>query len=303
MTYLTACIIYFYLPLIPDVAKLAERPEFPRWRRRLYRALALGWTDTPAQHALLERAITIMAIAVIPLAISVHTVVSWIFAMTLRPGWNSSIYGPYFVVGAIYSGTGAVILSMWVLRRTMRLEQYVQPMHFRKLGLDLLVSTLLYLYFNINEYLTVGYKLESFERELLESLFVGPVRTNVLGRSDSRHLVANCAAVCRAQLPSPVASLVVPVVAISAPARGARRMGEAVLDRRAHAPEPISAGPACSGRMDALPTDVGRVGNRRRGVRGVSCSHTVCSSSCFRSSRSGRPVRVQSHRRKLLHGQ
>lgn len=173
MTYLTACVIYFYLPLIPDVARLADRPEFPRWRRRLYRALALGWTGNATQHALLERAITVMAIAVIPLAISVHTVVSWIFAMTLRPGWNSSIYGPYFVVGALYSGTGAVILSMWVLRRVMRLEEYVQPLHFRKLGLTLLVSTLLYLYFNINEYLTAGYKLESFERDLLESLFVG----------------------------------------------------------------------------------------------------------------------------------
>ena len=173
MTYLTACIIYFYLPLIPDVAALADRPEFPAWRRRMYRALALGWTGNAAQRALLERAITVMAIAVIPLAISVHTVVSWIFAMTLRPGWNSSIYGPYFVVGAIYSGTGAVILSMWVLRRAMRLEQYVQPLHFRKLGLTLLVSTLLYLYFNINEYLTAGYKLESFERDLLEALFAG----------------------------------------------------------------------------------------------------------------------------------
>ena len=173
MTYLTACIIYFYLPLIPDVARLADRLEFPQWRRRLYRVLALGWKGNPEQRALLERAITIMAIAVIPLAVSVHTVVSWIFAMTLRPGWNSSIYGPYFVVGAIYSGTGAVILSMWVLRRTMRLEKYVEPVHFRKLGLTLLVSTLLYLYFNINEYLTAGYKLESFERELLESLFAG----------------------------------------------------------------------------------------------------------------------------------
>lgn len=172
-TYLTACILYFYLPLIPDVAMLSERTEFAPWRRRLYRLLSLGWKGSPEQHALLERAITVMAIAVIPLAISVHTVVSWIFAMTLRPGWNSSIYGPYFVVGAIYSGTGAVILSMWALRRTMRLERYVQPVHFRKLGIVLLVSTLLYLYFNINEYLTAGYKLESFERELLESLFAG----------------------------------------------------------------------------------------------------------------------------------
>ena len=173
VTYLTACIIYFYLPLIPDVALLAHQPGIRPWRRRVYTWLAIGWSNTPAQHQLLERAIKVMAIAVIPLAISVHTVVSWIFAMTLRPGWNSSIYGPYFVVGAIYSGTAAVIVAMWVLRKTLRLEAYVEALHFRQLGIVLLVSTLLYLYFNINEYLTAGYKLESFERELLESLFVG----------------------------------------------------------------------------------------------------------------------------------
>lgn len=172
-TYLTACLLYFYLPLIPDVAKLAACDTFSGWRRRLYRVLSLGWKGTASQRVVLERAITIMAIAVIPLAVSVHTVVSWIFAMTLRPGWNSSIYGPYFVVGAIYSGTGAVILSMFVLRRALGLEQYVKAMHFRKLGLALLVSTLVYLYFNVNEYLTAGYKLESFERELIEALFLG----------------------------------------------------------------------------------------------------------------------------------
>jgi molybdopterin-containing oxidoreductase family membrane subunit len=173
MTYLTACIIYFYLPLIPDLAILAGDTRFPEWRRKIYRALSLNWRNTPEQHQLLERAIHMMAIIVIPLAISVHTVVSWIFAMTLRPGWNSTIYGPYFVVGAIYSGGAAVLVAMWALRRAMHLEDYIQPVHFRKLGKLLLASTLVYLYFNINEYLTVGYKLEGFERDLVESLFIG----------------------------------------------------------------------------------------------------------------------------------
>jgi len=122
---------------------------------------------------LLERAIHVMAIIVIPLAVSVHTVVSWIFAMTLRPGWNSTIYGPYFVVGAIYSGAAAVIVCMWALRWTWHLEEYLQPEHFRKIGKLLLACTLVYLYFNVNEYLTVGYKLEGFERDLMESLFFG----------------------------------------------------------------------------------------------------------------------------------
>jgi molybdopterin-containing oxidoreductase family membrane subunit len=173
MTYLTACIIYFYLPLIPDLAILSEDTRLPGWRRRLYRRLALSWRNTPEQHVLLERAIHVMAIIVIPLAVSVHTVVSWIFAMTLRPGWNSTIYGPYFVVGAIYSGGAAVIVSMWALRRTLHLEDYIRPVHFQKLGKLLLACTLVYLYFNINEYLTVGYKLEGFERDLVESLFAG----------------------------------------------------------------------------------------------------------------------------------
>src|SRR5215472_15347656 len=173
VTYLTACVVYFYLPVIPDVAILSEDSRLSNWRRRLYKLLSIRWKNTPQQRILLERAIHVMAIIVIPLAVSVHTVVSWIFAMTLRPGWNSTIYGPYFVVGAIYSGAAAVIVSMWALRRTLHLEDYIQPEHFQKLGKLLLACTLAYLYFNINEYLTVGYKLEGFERDLVQSLFAG----------------------------------------------------------------------------------------------------------------------------------
>ena len=172
-TYLTGCVLYFYIPMIPDLALLADQPRLASWRQHLYRALSLGWTGTAQQKALLEKAISSMAIFIIPLAISVHTVVSWIFAMTLRPGWNSSIFGPYFVVGAIYSGTAGVIFSMYILRRVLQLGDYVQELHFRKLGLLLLAFSLTYLYFNINEYLTAGYKLEGAERVLLDRLFVG----------------------------------------------------------------------------------------------------------------------------------
>jgi Ni/Fe-hydrogenase subunit HybB-like protein len=172
-TYLTGCMLYFFIPMIPDLALLAEQPRLSWWRRRLYRTLSLGWTGTARQKELLEKAISSMAIFIIPLAVSVHTVVSWIFAMTLRPGWNSSIFGPYFVVGAIYSGAAGVIFSMYILRRVFHLEEYVQELHFRKLGLLLLAFSLMYLYFNINEYLTAGYKLEGMERLLMDRLFVG----------------------------------------------------------------------------------------------------------------------------------
>ena len=172
-TYLTGCILYFYIPMIPDLALLADEPRLAPWRRRLYRTLSLKWTGAPHQKELLEKAISGMAVFIIPLAVSVHTVVSWIFAMTLRPGWNSSIFGPYFVVGAIYSGAAGVIFSMWVLCRVFRLQDYVKELHFRKLGLLLLAFSLIYLYFNINEYLTAGYKLQAAERVLIERLFTG----------------------------------------------------------------------------------------------------------------------------------
>src|SRR3989304_8079435 len=142
-TYLTGCILYFFIPMIPDLALLATRSELPNWRRRFYKLLTLGWVGSPAQWHFLEKSISVMAIFIIPLAISVHTVVSWIFVMTLRPGWNTSIFGPYFVTGAIYSGIGAVIISMYCLRRVFRLGDYLKELHFRNLGILLLVFSLL----------------------------------------------------------------------------------------------------------------------------------------------------------------
>lgn len=172
-TYLTGCLIYFYLPLMPDLAIVADMAGIGSLRRRIYRALSLGWTGSPTEWHLLEKAISVTAVMIIPLAISVHTVVSWIFAMTLRPGWDSSIFGPYFVVGAIYSGAAAVVLAMCILRSVLHLEEYLKPVHYRNLGLLLLSFALLYLYFNVNEYLTVGYKFQGGEKLLLERLFFG----------------------------------------------------------------------------------------------------------------------------------
>jgi len=153
-TYLTASTIYLYLPLIPDVAIL--RDTIPR-RRRFYRALALGYTGSPRQKRILERAISVMAVLVIPIAVSVHTVVSWVFAMTVQPMWHSTIFGPYFVVGAIFSGIAALILAMAVVRRAYRLEAWLKPVHFKNLGVLLLVMSLLWFYFTFAEFLTTYY--------------------------------------------------------------------------------------------------------------------------------------------------
>ncbi len=172
-TYLAGSVLYLFFPMIPDLALLSKRQEFSSWRRTLYRKLSFGWTGTPEEQHLLEKCVSGMAGFMIVLAVSVHTVVSWIFAMTLRPGWNSSIFGPYFVMGAIYSGTAAVVLSMYILVRMLHLEDYIKPTHFRRLGILLLTFSLLYLYFNINDYLTAAYKVEGSEKHLMQQLFFG----------------------------------------------------------------------------------------------------------------------------------
>ena len=170
-TYLTGSAIYLYLPLIPDLALVRDRTT--GWRRGLYAFLALGWRGTPGQHRRLERGIAVMAVMIIPIAVSVHTVVSWVFSMTLQPMWKSTIFGPYFVAGAIFSGIGGLIISMAVVRRAYHLEKYLKPVHFNSLSLLLLVMSLFWLYFTFAEHLTAYYGGELAEAVVLFAKVTG----------------------------------------------------------------------------------------------------------------------------------
>jgi len=154
-TYLTGSTIYLFLPLIPDVAQLAKRAT--GWRQRLYRTLSLGWTGSDQQWHALERAMKLMAAIILAVAVSVHTVVAWDFSMAIAPMWHSSIFGPYFVVGAIFSGIAALLIVMAIIRKAMHLEQYLTPHHFNNLAKLLLLMSLLWLYFTFAEYLTSWY--------------------------------------------------------------------------------------------------------------------------------------------------
>ncbi|MFQ5411089.1 MAG: NrfD/PsrC family molybdoenzyme membrane anchor subunit, partial [Phycisphaerae bacterium] len=147
--YLTGSTLYLYLPLIPDIAILRDHTNKRRW---FYRILALGWTGTPKQHRILEILIGIMAVLVIPIAVSVHTVVSFVFAMTIQPMWHSAIFGPYFVVGAIFSGIAALIVAMALIRWVYGLGEYLKNAHFNNLGLLLLVMCFMWLYFTGSEF-------------------------------------------------------------------------------------------------------------------------------------------------------
>ena len=169
--YFTASTIYLYIPMLPDLAIIRDSGIKAPW---FYRLLAAGYRDTPTQRARLERVIGVLAIAVIPIAISVHTIIGWIFAMTLRPMWHSTIFGPYFVMGAIYSGIAAILIAMTILRRAYRLEQYFKDIHFDYMGRLLLVFSLLWFYFTFAEYLTAFYGGEPSEMRTFWAKVSGP---------------------------------------------------------------------------------------------------------------------------------
>jgi Ni/Fe-hydrogenase subunit HybB-like protein len=160
-TYLIGSVTFLLLPIIPDLAVVRDRATGVR--KKIYRVLALGWSGTPKQWHRLETAMHIMAIAIIPVAVSVHSIVSWDFAMAPVPMWHSTIFAPYFVAGAIFSGIAALILAMALLRKFLHLEEYLLPIHFENLGKLLLVMSLLWFYFVFSERLTTWYGNESSE--------------------------------------------------------------------------------------------------------------------------------------------
>jgi molybdopterin-containing oxidoreductase family membrane subunit len=160
-TYLIGSTLFLFLPTIPDFA--LARDHTTGWRHRFYGSLALGWRGTSRQWHRLESAMQIMAIAILPVAVSVHTIVSFDFSMAPVPMWHSTIFGPYFVAGAIFSGIAALIVAMAVLRKTLHLEDYLHPVHFQNLGKLLLLMSLLWGYFVFAERLTVWYGNDSAE--------------------------------------------------------------------------------------------------------------------------------------------
>ncbi|HEV2247534.1 MAG TPA: NrfD/PsrC family molybdoenzyme membrane anchor subunit [Terriglobia bacterium] len=154
-TYLIGSVTFLLLPSFPDFALIRDRAS--GWRKKVYGIISLGWRGTPKQWHRLEMAMRIMAVAIIPVAVSVHTIVSWDFAMAPVPGWHSTIFGPYFVAGAIFSGIAALIVAMALLRKLLHLEEYLRPIHFDNLGKLLLVMSLLWFYFVFAERLTTWY--------------------------------------------------------------------------------------------------------------------------------------------------
>ena len=171
-TYLSGSIIFLYLAMIRDLAILRDNPvKNARWRNPIYKFLSVRYKDTTKQKEILNVSTDLLSIVIIPLAILVHSVLAWIFGMTLRPGWHSTIFAPYFVVAAVYSGTGVLIVVMWVFRKIYHLEAQITKIHFNYLGIIMIILGALYGYFTFSEYLTSWYGSIKWDMEVLYRLF------------------------------------------------------------------------------------------------------------------------------------
>lgn len=173
MTDLIGCFIYLYLTFIPDFAILRDNSDLdmPNWRKKAYKFLAIGYQDTPEQREKLSKITRTMSAMVIALAIVAYTVLAWIFSLTLQPGWNSTIFAPYFIIAGLYSGVGVIIISMFLVRKYFKLERYIRKVHFIGAGVVLLVLALLFGYFTFSEYFPKWFSHKKYDMTLLDTLF------------------------------------------------------------------------------------------------------------------------------------
>jgi molybdopterin-containing oxidoreductase family membrane subunit len=144
-TYFLVSLMFWYLGLLPDIAAMRDRAKTFAGRA-FYGLLALGWRNSVAHWWRMEKAYVLLAGLATPLVVSVHTVVSFDFAVAIVPGWHSTVFPPYFVAGAIYSGFAMVLILAIPLRSVYRLQDYVTRRHLNNCGKLLLASGLILSY-------------------------------------------------------------------------------------------------------------------------------------------------------------
>jgi Ni/Fe-hydrogenase subunit HybB-like protein len=171
-TYFTVSAVFFYLGTLPDVA--AARDQASGWRKKLYTVVALGWRGTDREWHHFGKAYVFLAAFATPLVLSVHSVVSWDFAMSIVPGWHATIFAPYFVAGAIFSGVAMVITLTVPLRKIFKLEAYLTVRHFDAMAKLILLTSLIVLYAYLTEFFMAWYSGEEVERSSFWNRLFGP---------------------------------------------------------------------------------------------------------------------------------
>jgi len=161
-TYLTGSVLFLYSTLIPDLGMLRQR--MTGWKRTVYTILSWGWRGTQPEWKRMKEAAALFSVLILPVVISVHTIVSWDFAMQLVPGWHETVFGPYFFIGALFSGTAAVLTVMTILRWTVpSYRKLIEPSHYDYLGRMFLVLGLAWAYLFFNEFIPHYYAHDNDE--------------------------------------------------------------------------------------------------------------------------------------------
>jgi molybdopterin-containing oxidoreductase family membrane subunit len=173
-TYFFISILLLYLPLLADFNILLQIKKRTGSRlNKLYSFFGSFWKNKPEQIKINNRSIQILSITIIPVAFAIHTVTSWLFATTYRPGWDSTNFGAYFIAGAFLVGSGAVLVAMYIFRKAYKLDKYITNDHFDRMGKIVVMLALVYLYFNVNEFLAPAFKMKKTEEGYLHGLFTG----------------------------------------------------------------------------------------------------------------------------------
>lgn len=175
LTYTFATFVFFLLPLVPDTASLLDSHavELGRVRRSLFRIVSRGWVGSAHQRRVLHSAMTTVAILIIPLAVSVHSVLGWAFALVSRPGWHESIWAPYFVVAALYSGVALVIVVTAAFRRGYHLEAFLSERHFVRLAYIMVALGATYVYLTFADLLPSAYVGEQGPTNIIYGMLLG----------------------------------------------------------------------------------------------------------------------------------
>jgi len=162
VTYLTATVLFVSLGLIPDLAALRDRST--GWRQKVYGLLALGFRGTARQWRIQHAANQLLSALVLPVFVSVTSIVAWDFSMATLPGWHSTAYAPFFVIGAVHSGIAAVVTAMSLLRGPLRLRDYFTPALYDTIGRLQLVVLLAYVFFFVTDF-----QFSLFDRDPVET--------------------------------------------------------------------------------------------------------------------------------------
>ncbi|MBI4498517.1 MAG: polysulfide reductase NrfD [Chloroflexi bacterium] len=168
-TYLTGTILFVYVAMIPDLAIMRDRST--GWQRAFYGAMALGWRGNPRQWRLQGVVGILLSALMLPVFVSVHSIVSWDFAVSLVPIWHATVFAPYFVIGAVHSGVSSVATLMALMRWIFKWENHIRPEHFDALGRLLVAVASAWMFYFLLDVFFAIYSGEPAELAVMERRF------------------------------------------------------------------------------------------------------------------------------------